>query len=76
MYPNVIQIMDKPGSRRRSNAPGVKPEAPQRPDLKYITRKDGEIFIHPTSVIFNEPKFERYILRRHILIPLGGISSK
>ncbi|XP_053697637.1 putative ATP-dependent RNA helicase DHX57 [Sabethes cyaneus] len=82
LYPNVIKILT-PEKSFISGAGGAVPKLPQPSDLRFKTKQDGYVFLHPSSInsrygSFNSPylvyqekvKTSRIYIRETTMVPL------
>ncbi len=57
LYPNIIRIQNaSPSSSSSSNTNKKSDINNNQTTLKFYTKKNEEVFIHPSSVVFNLPK--------------------
>lgn len=49
LYPNVVQVKKPEGKYQKTSAGAVKMQ-PKAEELKFVTKNDGYVHIHPSSV--------------------------
>ncbi|XP_064621431.1 putative ATP-dependent RNA helicase DHX57 [Lineus longissimus] len=64
LYPNIVQVMT-PEQRYVETGAGAIPKAPKPEDLKFKTKADGYVNIHPSSVNFQVRYYESPYLVYH-----------
>lgn len=64
LYPNVVQVLT-PESKYAQTGAGAVPIAPKAEELKFKTKPDGYVSIHPSSVNFQVRYFESPYLVYH-----------
>ncbi|XP_013786196.1 putative ATP-dependent RNA helicase DHX57 [Limulus polyphemus] len=64
LYPNVVQVLT-PMVRYASSSGGTVRKDPKPEELRFKTRGDNYVFIHPSSVNFNVGNFESPYLVYH-----------
>eukprot|EP00898_Chlorokybus_atmophyticus_P002355 jgi/Chlat1/311/Chrsp1S03185 len=57
LYPNVVRVQAPETTYKATEGGNVAKEAKAK-EVKFYTRDDGRVFIHPSSVIFNIGTFE------------------
>lgn len=56
LYPNVVKVLT-PGKSFQAQSTGMIPMQPKPKELKFQTRRDGFVSIHPSSVNFHVGQF-------------------
>ncbi|KAK3581847.1 hypothetical protein CHS0354_009735 [Potamilus streckersoni] len=64
LYPNVVQVLT-PESKYSQSSAGSVPKAPKPEELKFKTKSDGYVNIHPSSVNFQVRHYESPYLVFH-----------
>ena len=64
LYPNVVQVLS-PEIKYKQTASGAMTKPPEAKDLKFKTKADGYVNVHPSSVNFNVPYYESSYLVFH-----------
>ncbi|XP_035667918.1 putative ATP-dependent RNA helicase DHX57 [Branchiostoma floridae] len=64
LYPNVVQVLT-PESKYSLTSAGAVPKAPKPEELRFKTRDDGYVFVHPSSVNFQVRHYESPYLVYH-----------
>ncbi|XP_038072636.1 putative ATP-dependent RNA helicase DHX57 [Patiria miniata] len=64
LYPNVVQVMT-PESKYSQTSAGAVPKAPRPEDIRFKTRDDGYVNVHPSSVNFQVRHYESPYLVFH-----------
>ncbi|KAM9298490.1 putative ATP-dependent RNA helicase DHX57 isoform 2-T3 [Morus bassanus] len=64
LYPNVVQVKKPEGKYQKTSAGAVKMQ-PKAEELKFITKNDGYVHIHPSSVNYQTRHFESPYLVYH-----------
>ncbi|XP_061172560.1 putative ATP-dependent RNA helicase DHX57 [Saccostrea echinata] len=64
LYPNVVQVM-KPSNKFSQGSTGALYKAPKPDELKFRTKSDGFVHIHPSSVNFQVNHYESPYLVYH-----------
>ncbi|XP_041352034.1 putative ATP-dependent RNA helicase DHX57 [Gigantopelta aegis] len=64
LYPNVVQILT-PETRYSQSSAGAVMRAPKPQEMKFKTKLDGYVFIHPSSVNFQVRHYESPYLVYH-----------
>ncbi|XP_062600658.1 putative ATP-dependent RNA helicase DHX57 [Saccostrea cucullata] len=64
LYPNVVQVM-KPSDKFSQGSTGALYKAPKPDELKFRTKSDGFVHIHPSSVNFQVNHYESPYLVYH-----------
>ncbi|XP_074944562.1 putative ATP-dependent RNA helicase DHX57 isoform X3 [Phalacrocorax aristotelis] len=64
LYPNVVQVKKPEGKYQKTSTGAVKMQ-PKAEELKFITKSDGYVHIHPSSVNYQTRHFESPYLVYH-----------
>ncbi|XP_022087605.1 putative ATP-dependent RNA helicase DHX57 [Acanthaster planci] len=64
LYPNVVQVMT-PESKYSQTSAGAVPKAPRPEDIRFKTKEEGYVNIHPSSVNFQVRHYESPYLVFH-----------
>ncbi|KAK2531834.1 Dhx57 [Columba guinea] len=64
LYPNVVQVKKPEGKYQKTSAGAVKMQ-PKAEELKFVTKSDGYVHIHPSSVNYQTRHFESPYLVYH-----------
>ncbi|XP_019623182.1 PREDICTED: putative ATP-dependent RNA helicase DHX57 isoform X1 [Branchiostoma belcheri] len=72
LYPNVVQVLT-PESKYSLTSAGAVPKAPKPEELRFKTRDDGYVFVHPSSVNFQVRHYESPYLVYHEKIKTSKI---
>lgn len=64
LYPNIVQMLS-PELRYKQTAAGAMFKAPEAHELKFKTKSDGYVNIHPSSVNFSANSYENPYLVYH-----------
>ncbi|KAM6273148.1 putative ATP-dependent RNA helicase DHX57 isoform 1-T2 [Spheniscus humboldti] len=64
LYPNVVQVK-KPEGKYQKTSTGVVKMQPKAEELKFVTKNDGYVHIHPSSVNYQTRNFESPYLVYH-----------
>ncbi|XP_074435207.1 putative ATP-dependent RNA helicase DHX57 [Larus michahellis] len=64
LYPNVVQVK-KPESKYQKTSTGAVKMQPKAEELKFVTKNDGYVHIHPSSVNYQTRHFESPYLVYH-----------
>ncbi|XP_009480481.2 putative ATP-dependent RNA helicase DHX57 [Pelecanus crispus] len=64
LYPNVVQVKKPEGKYQKTSTGAVKMQ-PKAEELKFVTRNDGYVHIHPSSVNYQTRHFESPYLVYH-----------
>ncbi|XP_031550267.1 putative ATP-dependent RNA helicase DHX57 isoform X2 [Actinia tenebrosa] len=64
LYPNVVHIV-KPATKYKASSGGAIPLEPKANEIKFWTKNEGQVFIHPKSVNFDVNYFESPYLIYH-----------
>ncbi|KAM6433419.1 putative ATP-dependent RNA helicase DHX57 [Rhynochetos jubatus] len=64
LYPNVVQVK-KPEGKYQKTSTGVVKMQPKAEELKFVTKNDGYVHIHPSSVNYQTRHFESPYLVYH-----------
>ncbi|KAM8809718.1 putative ATP-dependent RNA helicase DHX57 isoform 1-T1 [Eudromia elegans] len=64
LYPNVVQVKVPEGKYQRTSAGTVKMQ-PKAEEVKFVTKNDGYVHIHPSSVNYQTRHFESPYLVYH-----------
>ncbi|XP_071787163.1 putative ATP-dependent RNA helicase DHX57 [Asterias amurensis] len=64
LYPNVVQVMT-PESKYSKTSAGAVPKAPKPTDIRFKTKEEGYVNIHPSSVNFQVRYYESPYLVYH-----------
>ncbi|KFQ29672.1 Putative ATP-dependent RNA helicase DHX57, partial [Mesitornis unicolor] len=64
LYPNVVQVKKPEGKYQKTSAGTVKMQ-PKAEELKFVTKTDGYVHIHPSSVNYQTRHFESPYLVYH-----------
>ncbi|XP_074006369.1 putative ATP-dependent RNA helicase DHX57 [Numenius arquata] len=64
LYPNVVQVK-KPESKYQKTSTGAVKMQPKAEELKFVTKNDGYVHIHPSSVNYQMRHFESPYLVYH-----------
>uniref|UniRef100_U3IV43 Putative ATP-dependent RNA helicase DHX57 n=1 Tax=Anas platyrhynchos platyrhynchos TaxID=8840 RepID=U3IV43_ANAPP len=64
LYPNVVQVKKPEGKYQKTSAGAVKMQ-PKAEELKFVTKNDGYVHIHPSSVNYQTRHFESPYLVYH-----------
>ncbi|KAI0215575.1 putative ATP-dependent RNA helicase DHX57 [Lamellibrachia satsuma] len=64
LYPNVVQVLT-PESKYSQSCAGAVPKAPKAEELRFKTKNDGYVHIHPSSVNFLARFYESPYLVYH-----------
>lgn len=61
MYPNVASIK-LPNSKYEETSNGNISILPDPSEIHFYTKEDGRVFIHPSSTLFSEKKYDENIM--------------
>uniref|UniRef100_A0A8C4UZ62 Putative ATP-dependent RNA helicase DHX57 n=1 Tax=Falco tinnunculus TaxID=100819 RepID=A0A8C4UZ62_FALTI len=64
LYPNVVQVKKPEGKYQKTSTGAVKMQ-PKAEELKFVTKSDGYVHIHPSSVNYQTRHFESPYLVYH-----------
>lgn len=64
LYPNVVQVKKPEGKYQKTSTGAVKMQ-PKAEELKFVTKNDGYVHIHPSSVNYQTRHFESPYLVYH-----------
>ncbi|XP_075269515.1 putative ATP-dependent RNA helicase DHX57 isoform X3 [Opisthocomus hoazin] len=64
LYPNVVQVKKPEGKYQKTSTGAVKMQ-PKAEELKFVTKNDGYVHIHPSSVNYQARHFESPYLVYH-----------
>ncbi|XP_069708994.1 putative ATP-dependent RNA helicase DHX57 isoform X2 [Phaenicophaeus curvirostris] len=64
LYPNVVQVKKPEGKYQKTSTGAVKMQ-PKAEELKFVTKNDGYVHIHPSSVNYQTKHFESPYLVYH-----------
>lgn len=64
LFPNVVQVV-KPDVKYKASATGAVPVNAKAAELKFWTKNDGQVFVHPKSVNFQVNNYESPFLVYH-----------
>jgi len=64
LYPNIVQVLT-PDTRYQQSSGGAVVRAPTAEEIKFKTKPDGFVSIHPSSVNFNQRSFHSPYLVYH-----------
>ncbi|KFP81578.1 Putative ATP-dependent RNA helicase DHX57, partial [Acanthisitta chloris] len=64
LYPNVVQVKKPEGKYQKTSKGAVKMQ-PKADELKFVTKNDGYVHIHPSSVNYQTRHFESPYLVYH-----------
>ncbi|KGL77564.1 Putative ATP-dependent RNA helicase DHX57, partial [Tinamus guttatus] len=64
LYPNVVQVKMPEGKYQKTSAGAVKMQ-PKAEEVKFVTKNDGYVHIHPSSVNYQTRHFESPYLVYH-----------
>uniref|UniRef100_A0A8B9NQM0 Putative ATP-dependent RNA helicase DHX57 n=1 Tax=Apteryx owenii TaxID=8824 RepID=A0A8B9NQM0_APTOW len=64
LYPNVVQVKTPEGKYQKTSTGAVKMQ-PKAEELKFVTKNDGYVHIHPSSVNYQTRHFESPYLVYH-----------
>ncbi|XP_070180183.1 putative ATP-dependent RNA helicase DHX57 [Littorina saxatilis] len=64
LYPNVVQVMT-PDKRFSQSTGGAVAKAPNADELRFVTKSDGNVHVHPSSVNFQVRHYENPYLVYH-----------
>ncbi|OXB68346.1 hypothetical protein ASZ78_015286 [Callipepla squamata] len=64
LYPNVVQVKKPEGKYHKTSTGAVKMQ-PKAEELKFVTKNDGYVHIHPSSVNYQTRHFESPYLVYH-----------
>ena len=64
LYPNIVQMLS-PELKYKQTAAGAMSKAPEAHELKFKTKADGYVNIHPSSVNFSANAYENPYLVFH-----------
>ncbi|XP_068681408.1 putative ATP-dependent RNA helicase DHX57 isoform X2 [Montipora foliosa] len=64
LFPNVVQVV-KPDIKYKATAAGAIPVSVKAAELKFWTKNDGQVFVHPKSVNFQVNNFDSPYLVYH-----------
>ena len=57
LYPHLVRVL-RPEHRYNQCSAGSVPAAPRPQQLKFLTKSDGTVSIHPSSVLFSRGNFD------------------
>lgn len=64
LFPNIVQVV-KPDVKYKASVAGAIPVDSKAAELKFWTKNDGQVFIHPKSVNFQVNSFDSPYLVYH-----------
>ncbi|KFP59037.1 Putative ATP-dependent RNA helicase DHX57, partial [Cathartes aura] len=64
LYPNVVQVKKPEGKYQKTSTGAIKMQ-PKAEELKFVTKNDGYVHIHPSSVNYQTRHFESPYLVYH-----------
>ncbi|XP_044284690.1 putative ATP-dependent RNA helicase DHX57 isoform X2 [Varanus komodoensis] len=72
LYPNVVQVKMPEGKYQKTSTGAVKMK-PKAGELKFVTKKEGFVHIHPSSVNYQTRHFESPYLVYHEMIKTSRV---
>nr|XP_028580810.1 putative ATP-dependent RNA helicase DHX57 [Podarcis muralis]XP_028580811.1 putative ATP-dependent RNA helicase DHX57 [Podarcis muralis] len=72
LYPNVVQVKLPEGKYQKTSTGAVKMK-PKAAELKFVTKKEGSIHIHPSSVNYQTRHFDSPYLVYHEMVKTSRV---
>ncbi|XP_061481562.1 putative ATP-dependent RNA helicase DHX57 [Rhineura floridana] len=72
LYPNVVQVKMPEGKYQKTSTGAVKMK-PKAGELKFVTKKEGSVHIHPSSVNYQTRHFDSPYLVYHEMIKTSRV---
>ncbi|XP_042303020.1 LOW QUALITY PROTEIN: putative ATP-dependent RNA helicase DHX57 [Sceloporus undulatus] len=72
LYPNVVQVKTPEGKYQKTSTGAVKMN-PKPGELKFVTKKEGYVYIHPSSVNYQTRHFDSPYLVYHEMIKTSRV---
>ncbi|XP_060610498.2 putative ATP-dependent RNA helicase DHX57 [Anolis sagrei] len=72
LYPNVVQVKVPEGKYQKTSTGAVKMN-PKPGELKFVTKKEGYVYIHPSSVNYQTRHFDSPYLVYHEMVKTSRV---